>query len=243
MPVPRFVLVEPQTSGNIGAAARAIKNLGFSRLDLVAPRCDPFDDDARRMAVDAKDLLLGATLHDSLDAALSGAATVVGTSALEGKHRRPHYRLDALAPELSRLAAAGDLAFVFGREDRGLTDQELDRCTHLVRFLSSDAYPSFNLAQSVLLTAYTLRLALEGAPAEDPLDPPAPHEEREAMYGHLEDALLSIGFLQEDTREGMMRRLRRMLGRAALTSGDAKILRGVARQTLWAAERAGLREP
>lgn len=63
------------------------------------------------------------------------------------------------------------------------------------------------------------------------------------MYGHLEEALLSIGFLQENTREGMMRRLRRMLGRAALTSGDAKILRGIARQTLWAAERAGLREP
>lgn len=239
----RFVLVEPQTSANVGAAARAIKNLGFARLDLVAPRCDPRDDEARRLAVDAADVLAAACVHPALDAALEGAGTVVGTSALVGKQRKPHYRLDRLAPGLGALAAAGEIAFVFGREDRGLEDGELDRCTHLVRFAHAGDYPSFNLAQSVLLCAYTLRLALEGSTPEPPEEPAAPHEEREAMYAHLEEALLAIGFLHPDTAEGMMRRVRRMLGRAAISSGDAKVVRGIARQVLWAAGRAGLREP
>lgn len=239
----RFVLVEPQSSANCGAAARAIKNLGFSRLDLVGPRCDPADDEAFRLAVDAADVLAAARVHPTLDAALAGAGTVFGTSALLGKQRKPHYRLDALAPEIAALAAAGEIAFVFGREDRGLEDGELDRCTHLVRFAHAGDYPSFNLAQSVLLCAYTLRLALDGPVGGAPEEPAASHEEREAMYAHLEEALLAIGFLHPDTAEGMMRRIRRILGRAGVTSGDAKVLRGIARQALWAAGRAGLREP
>lgn len=231
----RFVLVEPQTPGNVGAAARALKNLGFGTLVLVAPRCDPRDDEACRLAVDAKDLLLAARVHDDLDSALEGTGAVFGTSALPGKHRRPHFRLDSLGPELRLRSAAGEIAFVFGREDRGLEDEELDRCTHLVRFLSSEEYPSFNLAQSVLLCAYTLRLALDGGEAEPALEPSASHEEREAMYAHLEEALLAIGFLKQETARGMMRRIRRMLGRAELSSGDTKLVRGIARQALWAA--------
>ncbi len=239
----RFVLVEPQTSANVGAAARAIKNLGFSRLDLVRPRCDARDDDALRLAVDAADVLTAARVHSTLDSALAGTGAVFGTSALVGKQRKPHYRLDVLAPEIAALAVAGEIAFVFGREDRGLEDAELDRCTHLVRFAHAGDYPSFNLAQSVLLCAYTLRLALEGSAVETVDEPVASHEEREAMYAHLEGALLAIGFLHAETAEGMMRRIRRILGRAGLTAGDTRIVRGIARQVLWAASRAGLREP
>jgi TrmH family RNA methyltransferase len=239
----RFVLVGPQSGGNVGAAARALKNLGFSRLDLVAPECDPLGDEARMMAVAADDLLRGARVHSDLDAALEGAAAVVGTSRREGKHRRPHYRLDDLAPRLGRLVSAGDLAFVFGREDSGLTDAELDRCTHLAHFLSSESFPSFNLAQSVLLAAYTLRLSLGGTSPEPPLGPLADHASREAAYRHLEAALRSIGFLHEDTAEGMMRRIRRILGRADLTPGDVQVVRGIARQVLWVARAAGLPVP
>jgi TrmH family RNA methyltransferase len=239
----RFVLVGPRSGGNVGAAARALKNLGFSRLDLVAPECDPRGEEARRMAVAADDLLRHARLHPDLDAALEGAGAVIGTSRREGKHRRPHYRLDALAPDLARLAAAGDLALVFGREDSGLTDAELDRCTHLVHFLSSDALPSYNLAQSVLLAAYTLRLALGEAAAGPAPEPLADHGSREAAFRHLEAALLAIGFLHEDTAEGMMRRTRRVLGRADLTLGDVQVVRGIARQVLWLARAAGLPVP
>jgi len=236
MGVVRFVLVEPQRGGNVGAAARALKNLGFERLVLVRPRFASSDAEARKMAVGAADVLERAERHEDLDAALRGARSVVGTSRRTGKYRKPHYRLDLFADELGRLAAVGELAVVFGREDSGLTDQELDRCTHLVHLPAAEAYPSFNLAQAVLLVAYELRRAMPVEPEpDDALGPPAGHEEREAMYRHLTRALLAIGFLQDDTAETMMRRLRRLLGRAGMTSEEVTVLRGIARQTLWAA--------
>ena len=231
----RFVLVEPRSAGNVGSAARALKNLGFRRLALVAPRCDPRGSEARFMAVDAADVLDSAEVHQDLDAALAGAGTVVGTSRRTGKQRRPHWRLDELAGDLAALVRAGDLAFVFGRERYGLEDAELDRCTHLVHFLASEEYPSFNLGQSVLLAAYETRRALAGAPAPPALEPLADHETREAMFAHLEQALRAVGFLRDETAEGLMRRIRRILGRAALGPGDAKVIRGIARQVLWTA--------
>ena len=235
----RFVLVGPQIAGNVGASARALKNLGFSRLAIVAPECDPFSAESRRMAVGASDVLESATVHEHLDAALDGAATVLGTSRRKGRQRRPNYRLDELADRFPSLVSRGELAFVFGREHAGLSDDELDRCTQLVHFVSSKDQGSFNLAQSVLLAAYTLKVALAGPVRERATAPLASHAEREAAYLHLEEALLAIGFLKEDTSVGMMRRLRRILGRAELAPGDAKIVRGIARQILWLARRGG----
>lgn len=234
----RFVLVAPQSGGNVGAAARALKNLGFSRLELVSPECDPLGEPARRMAVDAIDVLRQARVHADLDAALEGAATVVGTSRRAGRWRHPNFRLDELAATLARLAAAGELAFVFGREADGLTQAELDRCTHLVHLLASRDYPSFNLAQAVLLVAYEMRLCLLAPSHGEPEEVLAGHAGREAMYAHLEAALRAMGFLEEHTAEGMMRRIRRILGRAELTPGDVKIFRGIARQALWLAGQA-----
>lgn len=236
----RFVLVQPQSAGNIGSAARACKNLGFHRLLVVRPRCDPRDAEARKLAVDAADLLDRLEIHDSLDEALEGAATVVGTSRRTGKHRRPHYRLDQLTRELAGLAGRGDLAVVLGREDHGLKDAELDLCTHLVHLPTADEYPSVNLAQAVLLVAYELRLSLLGEEPVDLLDPPAEHADREAMYRHMERALQTIGYLHEESVEPIMRRLRRLMGRAAMTEREVAMLRGMARQILWAADRAGL---
>lgn len=232
----RFVLVEPKAPGNVGASARALANLGFGRLDLVAPACQHRGQEATRMAVDAVDLLLAAKVHATIDEALAGASTVIGTSRRAGKQRRPHFRLDEIAGEIPRLAASGDVAFVFGREADGLEHAELDRCTHLVYFLSDDAYPSFNLAQSVLLVAYETRKAMAGAapPAAESI---ADHETREAMYLHLDAALRAVGFLQDPTSEGMMRRMRRILGRAELSAGDVKVVRGIARRILWLAGR------
>ena len=234
----RFVLVEPASGGNVGASARALKNLGFSRLALVGPRCDPLGRHARGMAVDAADLLQATSVHATLDEALVGARTVVGTSRRTGKGRRPHFRLDVFAGEVLGLARAGELAVVFGREECGLTDEELDRCTHVVHFLAQPDYPSFNLAQAVLLVAYELRRAESDGLPVVPLDVPASHEEREAMYGHLERALLAIGFLQPSASDAIMRRFRRLFGRASLTAREVRMLHGVAQQALWVAGRA-----
>ena len=242
----RFVLVEPRYGGNVGSAARVLKNFGFGRLDVVDPREGADHEEAVRMAVDAADVLAAARTHATLDDALDGAATVVGTSRRMGKHRQPHHRLDALAPLLPGLASRGEVALVFGREDHGLSDADLDRCTHLVYVPTVAAYPALNVAQTIAIVAYEVQGALDAAlpptpyPEEEAL---VDHAGREAMYAHLEQALLAIGFLKLGQLEGMMRRLRRILSRAELTAGDVDVVRGIARQILWLAKQARLDLP
>lgn len=239
----RFVFVEPRYGGNVGAAARVLKNFGFTRLDLVDPREGADHEEAVRRAVDAADVLAGARTHASLDQALEGAATVIGTSRRMGKHRQPHHRLDALAPLVPGLAQRGEVALVFGREDHGLSDADLDRCTHLVYVPTGEAYPALNVAQTIAIVAYEVSGALD-ATAPVALDPDdeilVDHAGREAMYAHLEEALLAIGFLKLGQLEGMMRRLRRILSRAELTAGDVDVVRGISRQILWLAKQARL---
>ena len=234
----RFVLVEPQRGGNIGSTARALGNLGFSRLELVRPAADPTNAEARRMAVNAAGLLEAARVHPTLDDALAGARTVVGATARTGKQRKPHWRIDALAEQVIAHNDPGELAIVFGREDHGLSDEDLDRCTHLTYLPADAAYTSFNVAQAVLLVAWELRRAGLGPAGTQ--DPPATDEEREGFYRHYEQALRSIGFITDQTAPSIMRRLRRIYGRAGVTEEELATLRGVARQIMWAADKAGL---
>ena len=235
----RFVLVEPQSPGNVGAAARAMLNFGYQDLRIVSPACDPLAKEARRMAVGARKVLEQAVICDNLEQALLGAGVVIGASRRTGRHRWPHFPIQNLAEELGERACSSELALMFGREDSGLTDLELDRCTHLVHIPTSESYPSVNLAQAVLLLAWELyRAGLPGEPDEG--EPIAGDETREAMYRHLEDALRTIGFLKKDNTEVIMRRLRRMYGRADLSENEVRIVRGMAHQTLWAAGKAGL---
>lgn len=234
----RFVLVEPRSGGNVGAAARALKNLGFSRLVVVRPRCDPRGTHAQRMAVDARDLLDTLVVADDLDAALEGAGSVLATSRRTGRRRRPRQRMDRIAPGLVAQSAQSEIAFVFGREDRGLTESELDRATHLVHLLASPDYASLNVAQAVLLCAYELRRASPEGPPEASGVPLATHAEREGLFVHAEQALRGIGFLHDANAVVILRRLRRLVGGAGLASEDVRLLRGLARQILWAAERA-----
>jgi len=242
----RFVLVAPRYGGNVGAAARVLKNFGFWKLAVVAPREGTDHEQAIRMAVDAADILASASTYATLDDALATAATVIGTSRRMGKHRQPHHRLDELAPVAAGLASRGEVAILFGREDHGLADADLDRCTHLAYVPTAEAYPALNVAQTVAIAAYELRRALdaEAPPALDPEDEAlADHAGREAMYAHLEEALLTIGFLKTGQLEGMMRRLRRILSRAELTAGDVDVVRGISRQILWLARQARLPHP
>ena len=240
----RFVLVEPQSAGNVGASARALKNLGFAELHLVAPQCDPRSGEARALAADAWDTLDAARVHGSLDEALAGALTVVGTSARTGKQRRPHYRLDAFAPDLARLAAAGPLCAVFGREAHGLSDAELDRCTHLVHFPASPDYPSFNLAQSVLLSptrcaSSSRLLAATGGAAGGA----SRSRYREAMLAHLEAACARSATCTRTRPSPMMRRLRRFFGRAETTAGGPRSSAAWRARRCGAARQAGLPVP
>lgn len=236
----RFVLLEPRHAGNVGAACRALGNFGFARLTMVRPVCEPRGDEARRMAVGAVEILERAEVVANLDDALAGAGVVVGTTSRSGKHRRPLRRFDTLAPALAQLARAGEVAVLFGREDRGLEVEELDRCTHLAYLPTAASYPSANLAQAVMLVAYELTLAAASPIEPRDAEPPASDEQREAMYAHLRVALATIGFLHPESADPLMRRLRRLVGRADPSSEEVALLRGIARQALWAAQRAGL---
>ena len=247
----RHVLVQPQFGGNTGSCARVLKNLGFGRLVLVDPAFGLEDREASKMAVAAGDVLGAATVVSGIDDALAGAGMVIGTSRRLGKHRQPHDRIDDLGPSIAAFAAAGgEVAVVFGREDHGLSDRDLDRCTHLAYLPASEAYPSFNLGQAVGIVSWEVACAAEAhvdaGRQDDPEDDSgegaraSDHVEREAMFRHLETALRTVGYLHPESAEPVMRRLRRLIARATPTETEVRVLRGIARQVLWAADQAGL---
>ncbi len=230
----RIVLVRPREAQNVGAVARAMKNMGLGRLVLVdAPALD--EARAATLAVHASDVLTARVHHPSLAEALVGCGLVVGTSGRATADRDAATTPRALAGVVLAAAAANDVALVFGPEDHGLAPEELKLCHLVLAIPTSDAYGSLNLAQAVLVCAYELWTA--AAPAADGRVL-APHERLELLWTKLEAGLTAVSFLHGDEAPAMMRRLRRMLGRAALDDDEVQILLGVARQMSWAGTQA-----
>jgi TrmH family RNA methyltransferase len=243
----RVVLVRPQHAGNVGAAARAMKNMGLERLVLVAPQRWN-QAQATTMAVHAADLLTCLRQVESLTEAIADCGLVVGTSGRATATQLGALPPRALVPEIVAASAANDVALVFGPEDHGLSNDDLAHCQRVVSIPTADAYGSLNLAQAVLVCAYELRLAaapVGGATATAPTAVAghggggtrtlAASERLELMYAKLETALRAIGFLHRDNATPMMRALRRTLGRAALDEQEAAVFLGLARQIAWAA--------
>jgi TrmH family RNA methyltransferase len=240
----RVVLVRPQHPGNVGAAARAMKNMGLDELVLVAPV--PLDvDAAATMAVHARDVLARHRRVATLAEAVGDCGLVVATCGrVAGVPGGASPR--ALAPVIVAASAANDVALVFGPEDHGLSNDELMHCQRVITIPTAAAYASLNLAQAVLICGYELRLAAEEA-AGGTSQPAvvaagdatlAPAALGEQMYEGLERALHAIGFLHRDNGVHMMRAFRRMLGRAALDVYETRVLLGLARQISWIAGRA-----
>ncbi|MCC6765843.1 MAG: RNA methyltransferase [Deltaproteobacteria bacterium] len=230
----RIVLVRPREAGNVGAVARAMKNMGLARLVLVdAPAVDQAR--AATLAVHAQDVLAARRHVASLAEALAGCGLVVGTSGRATAARDAATTPRALAPIVLAAAAANDVALVFGPEDHGLALEELKLCQHVLAIPTSDAYASLNLAQAVVLCAYELwTAAAPPAPAREL----ASHERLELLWSKLEAGLSAVSFLHGEEAPAIMRRLRTMLGRAALDDGEVQMLLGVARQMTWAGTRA-----
>lgn len=230
-----IVLVEPQEPGNVGAAARAMANMGLSRLILVRP-VGHLDSPARRMAIGGRKILEEAEVCASLGEALEGFTFVVGTTRREGNARSEKLSPRAAAEEIAGLSPRNELAILFGREDRGLTNREIERCQRIVTVPTAVGKASLNLAQAVLIVAYELFLAVDEKAALF-LPPPerklAPHPKVEQMYEHMERALLRIGYLQEENPRRMMGRFRKIFGRAGLNEGEVQALRGVFHQVEW----------
>jgi TrmH family RNA methyltransferase len=154
-----IVLVRPQYAGNIGSVCRAMKNMGLTRLNLVSPEQQPLSAEARMMATSAKDILQKAKIFSSLEDALKGFRWIAGTSARKGINRGPFVSPREVCPEIIQHARSIPVAILFGPEDRGLTNRELDPCHALIAIPTHPGLSSLNLAQAVILVCYELYLA------------------------------------------------------------------------------------
>jgi len=227
----RIVLVETSHPGNIGAAARAMKNMGLAHLVLVRPALFPHADATAR-ASGADDLLGAAKVCDSLEEALSGCGFVVGTTARARSLPWPQVDPRACAQRLMAESAAHPVAVLFGRERTGLSNRELEHCHLAVHIPTDTDYSSLNLAAAVQVIAYELRMALAEPPtapeaAPDPEDQPADAEAMGLFYRHLEQVLVEVEFLDPEEPKRLMRRLKRLFGRARPEVRELNILRGI----------------
>jgi tRNA/rRNA methyltransferase len=238
----RFVLVEPSHPGNVGAAARALKTMGFSRLVLVAPRIPQVqsDPEAIAMASGADDVLAGAHVVPTLADALAGAQWSLALTARTREYGPPPRPPRDAVLEARRQVPHGDIALVFGNERTGLSNEDVERCSALAHIPANPAYSSLNLAQAVQVLAYELRLAYLGgaalpeAGAAEPAvaTPLAASEDIERMFVHLENALIALEFLDPANPKKLMSRLRRLFARSGLEREEVNIVRGIAKHIL-----------
>ena len=230
------VLVRPREEGNVGAAARALANMGFARLVLVEPAA-AFGTVAQAFAVGARHVLADAVRAPSLPAALAPFRRVIATTSARDRQ----LGVPLLAPrDLPAFLAADPpgtpTALVFGPEVGGLTNDDLSLASAVVAIPCSPVQPTLNLAQAVLIVCYELFLARlrEGLPpaACSHPEPPAPAAELEGLFGHAAEALAAVGFQRDDSFTGVLRDLRALAARAGPTSREVRILRGICRRLL-----------
>lgn len=225
----RIVLVRTTHPGNIGAAARAIKTMCLDNMYLVAPKQFPSRDASAR-AAGAEDILTKATLCESLDESIEDCHLVVGTS---GRLRHVDWPLltpRECAEKLFMGSQSGSVALVFGQEQSGLTNSELDCCHYMVQIPANPDYGSLNLAAAVQILTYEILLASQTIQTVSPksLSSLRPdHGEMQRFYEHLREVLIQIEFLDPDNPRLLMRKLIRMFNRAGLDQTELNILRGI----------------
>ncbi|MCF4967215.1 RNA methyltransferase [Nostoc sp. CMAA1605] len=230
----RIVLVEPAGPLNVGSTARVMKNFGLEHLVLVNPQCDRFSPEAMKMAVHAKEILESAIVVDTLPQALQGCVSAIATT---GRDLHCPFPLETPRTALPWLLEATNqpAALIFGREDRGLTNEELNYAHRLVHIPSSPVYPSLNLASAVGICCYELAQPTQAQPTPAMTSTElAPLELVEAYYQQLESFLLDIGYLYPHTANSRMEKFRQIYNRAHLTTNEVAMLRGLFRQAEWA---------
>lgn len=223
----KIVLVEPSHPGNIGGAARAMKNMGLSQLVVVNPKRYP-DPQADWRAAGALDLLDKATIVDSVETAIVDCHWVVGTSTRLRKIPWPVTDARGIASQIHQQPDSAQVAILFGREDNGLSNDELRRCHYHLQIPATAEYSSLNLAMAVQVVCYELyqaSLDQTAAPAWDRRRATA--GELDAMLVHLEETLLAGGFLEASNPGQTMTRLRRMFSRMQLDETEVQIMRGI----------------
>jgi TrmH family RNA methyltransferase len=248
-----FILVEPRESGNIGASARAIKNMGFRNLGLVNPP-PQLTDEARWLACNALDVLESAVTYPDVGTAISDKAIVVGTSRRTGKRRGVIFPVEQGARRILEKARTGKVAILFGREDKGLLNEEVDECGMLLTIPTSGEHRSLNLAQAVLVVAYELLKAGYEEKAKDtgqrakgnkqklvPRNmesgeygtPLVSHEEINSLYGRIADTLKLLEYIPRGDRDleaKIMLNLKHFIARSGLTNWELNMLHGILSQ-------------
>jgi tRNA/rRNA methyltransferase len=227
----RVVLCETSHPGNIGAAARAMKTMGLSRLVLASPKHFPHPE-AQALATGADDVLAAARVCGDLAEALEGTVFAVAATA---RHRDLAHEVVDCREASARLlaeAAGGEVAVVFGTERSGLTARQISQCNIIATIPTSEAFSSLNLAQAVQVFSYELRMAGAGAPefaqhaSSREGAEPATHEEMEGFYGQLEETFYATGFLDPKEPKRLMQRMRRLFARARTEKTEVNVLRG-----------------
>lgn len=241
-----IVMVNTTHSGNIGAAARAMKNMGLSKLVLVDPIAK-IDEDALQRSSGALDILDQVTIVPTLAEAIAGCGLVVGTSARSRHVPWPLQTPRQCAAKAREVIPAGNqVAVVFGRESRGLTNDELQQCNAHVHIPTVAEFSSLNIAAAIQVLCYEMRLAL----AEDTLPedtdkwgikwdyPLATHDQVHGLLQHYEKVLTEIGFVKPQTGAQLMAKVARIYQRAGLDQSEINLLRGI----LTATEKTAKRE-
>ncbi len=243
----RFILINPSHAGNVGAAARAMKVMGFQDLVLVAPRWTNVlrREEALQRASGALDVLASARIVADLDDALDGMDYLCGTAMTPRDFGPPTMRpRDCFAQLTGRAVGAGaagaqpqGVAFLFGSERFGMRNEDVYRCHALLSIPTNPAFGSLNLAAALQVIAYEWRLALGGFAASESLAAPrsADAQQVAGLMAHWEQALVAIGYLDPQCPKKLMPRLNQLLNRAQITQEDIHILRGVAKAMLQAA--------
>ena len=224
----RIVLVGTTHPGNIGAVARAMKNMGLSDLALVNPKHFPHEEATAR-ASGASDLLDSAMVVETLAEALTDCVYVAGASARSRTINWPSMGPRDCAERMLQESDNGKVAAVFGPEKTGLHNDDLDLCHTLLTIPTDPGFSSLNLAMAVQVITYELRVAsmLDAGPGFDVEAPPATGEEMDYFYTHLERVLTDIEFMDPDNPRLLMRRMRRLFIRARPDKNEVNILRGI----------------
>lgn len=224
----RFVLINTTHPGNIGATARAMKNMGFTDLSLVCPRIFP-DQEATARSSGAEDILQSALVVNNLEAAINDCNIVFGTSSRKRALPVPLLTAKEAAHTIKqKVASGGRVAILFGQERMGLTNEQLALCHYHLYIPCNADFPSLNLAAAVQVIAYELYSCLESSLENElQITSLVTTHEMARFYEHLEKVLIKLEFLDPNNPRLMMRKLRRLFNRAGLEQNEMNILRGI----------------
>lgn len=218
-----FILVEPKTAGNIGAACRAIKTMGFTKLRIVNPQTDIHSDEARWMAHGSEDILEQIQIFSTIPEAISDLHWTIGTSNRERGLRLPYYTADEIAQKAIPLSHNNKIGFMFGRERTGLTNEELYYCNAISYIPAFRKNPSLNLAQAIQIFAYELFKNYYGEEKKFKFRH-ASQQQIHHLYEHLRRMLETIEFVPKDNMDNFIMRFQRWFGRSQPEVRDVKVL-------------------